>query len=262
MKRFSHREIAPNPSPKHTPTHTPIQAAPPPLPPAPAAQPSPAQDDTIRLQQNGTSPAPGPSSTPTNSTPTNPGPFAIFNSNDVQSIPERRPGLRSGLTIDSSLAKGDACDECRKHKRKVSMRPGAPSPISYHQISSGHHSLTLQKCLPSHRRTSSTPTKPSPAQRSPDTQRFACTFSECEKDFTFMGDLQRHTREIHGVDLDGKPVIPHHCPVPECGRNARPFARRDNLRQHLEKRHGMSPEEADNALVKRPRTGRRSTNVS
>jgi hypothetical protein len=26
-----------------------------------------------------------------------------------------------------------------------------------------------------------------------------------------MGDLQRHTREIHGVDLDGNPVIPHHC---------------------------------------------------
>jgi hypothetical protein len=38
--------------------------------------------------------------------------------NDLQPLPEKRTRLRSQLSLDN-INKGEACDDCRKHKRKV-----------------------------------------------------------------------------------------------------------------------------------------------
>ena len=63
---------------------------------------------------------------------------------------------------------------------------------------------------------------------------YKCTITSCKfKDFTNAGDLKRHQQQIHGNH--GLP-----CPVSSCKRHhGKGFGRKDNLREHLKRIHGL-----------------------
>jgi uncharacterized Zn-finger protein len=63
------------------------------------------------------------------------------------------------------------------------------------------------------------------------TRPYKCTVSGCTvKDFSNLGDLRRHRREVHSSPS-------FICPVVTCNRHRRGFGRRDNLTQHLKRTH-------------------------
>jgi hypothetical protein len=67
------------------------------------------------------------------------------------------------------------------------------------------------------------------------TRPYKCTISGCTvKDFSNLGDLRRHRREVHSSPS-------FNCPVVTCNRHRRGFGRRDNLTQHLKRTHAVDP---------------------
>jgi len=67
------------------------------------------------------------------------------------------------------------------------------------------------------------------------TRPYKCTISGCTvKDFSNLGDLRRHRREVHSSPS-------FICPVVTCNRHRRGFGRRDNLTQHLKRTHTVDP---------------------
>jgi hypothetical protein len=67
------------------------------------------------------------------------------------------------------------------------------------------------------------------------TRPYKCTISSCTvKDFSNLGDLRRHRREVHSSPS-------FICPVVTCNRHRRGFGRRDNLTQHLKRTHAVDP---------------------
>jgi hypothetical protein len=67
------------------------------------------------------------------------------------------------------------------------------------------------------------------------TRPYKCTVSGCSvKDFSNLGDLRRHRREVHSSPS-------FICPVVTCNRHRRGFGRRDNLTQHLKRTHAVDP---------------------
>jgi hypothetical protein len=67
------------------------------------------------------------------------------------------------------------------------------------------------------------------------TRPYKCTISGCTvKDFSNLGDLRRHRREVHSSPS-------FICPVVTCNRHRRGFGRRDNLTQHLKRTHAVDP---------------------
>ena len=70
------------------------------------------------------------------------------------------------------------------------------------------------------------------------TRPYKCPISGCTvKDFSNLGDLRRHRREVHSSPS-------FICPVVTCNRHRRGFGRRDNLTQHLKRTHAEDPSES------------------
>ncbi|MCJ1357718.1 MAG: hypothetical protein MMC33_007714 [Icmadophila ericetorum] len=69
---------------------------------------------------------------------------------------------------------------------------------------------------------------------------FSCPNKDCKvKPFGDKAGLQRHRREVHHQDDDGKPTPKYRCPEPNCKRHRRGFARQWNMYEHRRRIHGI-----------------------
>lgn len=72
------------------------------------------------------------------------------------------------------------------------------------------------------------------------TRPFDCNLCSV-RSFGDKGGLNRHRREFHGQDPEGRPIEYYPCPHNQCRRHKRGFARKWNLTQHLRRcPHGDS----------------------
>lgn len=56
--------------------------------------------------------------------------------------------------------------------------------------------------------------------------------------FGTLSELKRHSRDVHGMDLNGNMLPQWRCPWEDCNRFASVFRRHKNLDNHLKTRHG------------------------
>lgn len=84
---------------------------------------------------------------------------------------------------------------------------------------------------------------------SQDSLNFRCSHSKCSSNmFSDRGSLLRHQREVHRVSNGFKPPSSHYCPIPNCKRNTRGFARPWNLQEHRRRMHGDQPDKSNFSL--------------
>lgn len=96
----------------------------------------------------------------------------------------------------------------------------------------GNFPTSSQESSSSHLTTSASPTTPATTPSSVNTSPDRLSCPECFKTFGRAGDLKRH----QGMHLPRK----YHCRQQGCKRNGgKGFYRRDKLRAHQKKRHGM-----------------------
>jgi hypothetical protein len=69
---------------------------------------------------------------------------------------------------------------------------------------------------------------------SPNSTRHPCPHPHCHSTFARLGDLSRHAK-IHSPERHRK----YRCWMPGCDRNGRGFTRRDKLRDHVRRVHGL-----------------------
>jgi vacuolar-type H+-ATPase subunit I/STV1 len=72
---------------------------------------------------------------------------------------------------------------------------------------------------------------------------YKCQETQCKEllGFMYSGDLSRHKREAHNKDGIPKKILK--CTVDECerGEPGREFRRKENLKEHLRRVHGITP---------------------
>ena len=142
---------------------------------------------------------------------------------------EQPPGLDSQQP--ANLSNSDAT--------QTSYRPTPlPQTASQNPCSRpSSHSSATQPSLSSY--SPSSPAPQAPKQNPTSARRHTCTQSSCNKTFSRLSDLKRHTNTIHAKAN----TFP--CPKPTCkhASSAEPFRRKDHLTQHLVRTgHGAADE--------------------
>jgi hypothetical protein len=105
-----------------------------------------------------------------------------------------------------------------------------------------------------------------------ESRRYQCKIPGCPRTdaqtterptFGSSSDLNRHYREIHGIDTDGNAVGKHCCVHETCKRYAVGFRRWSNLMDHLQKMHdGKIPNNALSAPPEHTGIPRLRTSIS
>ncbi|KAH8773095.1 hypothetical protein F5882DRAFT_410417 [Hyaloscypha sp. PMI_1271] len=143
----------------------------------------------------------------------------------------------SGNDIAGTQPSSISCNTERGFSFSAPFQVSIPTYGTSAPIQEGSTRATISPSSPetSFSTISTTSPTPSPTNApSPNSTRHPCPHPHCHSTFARTGDLSRHAK-IHSPERHRE----YPCQEPGCGRNRRGFTRRDKLRDHVRRVHGL-----------------------